>query len=122
MSEQNHTPEPWSIDRFGGINAGEELLLLGGIRTPMTAGQRMDEGKANARRIVACVNACAGISTDALEAEGSAVMGWNRAARKLINATKQRDELLSALEYHQEQTRPIQATIDLIASVKGGEE
>ena len=32
----------------------------------------------------------------------------------------QRDELLAALEYHQAQTRPIQRTIDAIASVKGG--
>ena len=31
---------------------------------------------------------------------------------------QQRDELLAALEYHQEQTRPIQKTIDAIASVK----
>ena len=30
----------------------------------------------------------------------------------------QRDELLAALEYHQEQTRPIQRTIDAIAKVK----
>lgn len=38
----------------------------------------------------------------------------------LREAKKQRDELLAALEYHQEQTRPIQATIDLISRVKGG--
>ena len=31
---------------------------------------------------------------------------------------KQRDELLAALIYHQEQTRPIQQTVDTIASVK----
>ena len=50
------------------------------------------------RRARACVNACAGISTDAIEQEGSAVMGWQRTARKLIDVTKQRDELLDALE------------------------
>lgn len=33
---------------------------------------------------------------------------------------QQRDELVAALEYHQEQTRPIQKTIGAIASVKGG--
>jgi hypothetical protein len=50
------------------------------------------------RRARACVNACAGISTDAIEQEGSAVMGWQRTARKLIDVTKQRDELMVALE------------------------
>ncbi len=31
---------------------------------------------------------------------------------------RERDELLAALEYHQAQTRPIQATMDVIASLK----
>lgn len=59
----------------------------------------------------------------ALEAEGSAVMGWNRAARKLINVTKQRDELLAAL-YKVSATRNIGSAHIIvreeIASVKGG--
>jgi hypothetical protein len=54
--------------------------------------------EANARRLVACWNACEGISTDALETEGGAVMGWVRTASKLIAATTQRDELLEALK------------------------
>lgn len=33
----------------------------------MTAGARQAEAKANARRIVACVNACRGIGTNTLE-------------------------------------------------------
>jgi DNA repair exonuclease SbcCD ATPase subunit len=65
-----HTPEPWSFDKYDNIIAGSDRLLLGGIATPMTAGHRMDEGKDNARRIVACVNACRGLPTDELEQKG----------------------------------------------------
>lgn len=43
---------------------------------------------ANARRIVACVNACAGVSTEALEKQGG----------NAIHAMAQRDELLEALK------------------------
>jgi hypothetical protein len=59
-----HTPEPWVN------NAGR-------IETPGKPGQRVyiadlhqhvDEYLENARRIAACVNACAGLSTEALEA------------------------------------------------------
>ena len=42
--------------------------------------------------------------------------GWRVDAEML---TAQRDELLEALKYHQEQTRPIQRTIDAIAKVEG---
>lgn len=53
--------------------------------------------QANAARLVACWNACEGISTEALESEGHAVLGWTRTASKLIQATTQRDKLLEAL-------------------------
>jgi hypothetical protein len=65
-----HTSEPWSFDKYDNTIAGDEMLLLGGIRTPMTAGPRMDEGRANARRIVTCVNACRGLTTEDLEYVG----------------------------------------------------
>lgn len=73
-----------------------------------------DVAQANARRLSACWNACAGISTEALDDE---------APRKLLEDRDQllaeRNELLAALEYHQKQTRPIQRTIDAIAMAKG---
>jgi hypothetical protein len=50
------------------------------------------------RRARACVNVCAGISTESLALEGSAAMGWQRTARKLIDVAKQRDELLASIE------------------------
>ena len=55
-------------------------------------------GQENARRLVACWNACEGISTDELETTGGAAVGWTRTASKLIHATTQRDELLAALK------------------------
>lgn len=52
---------------------------------------------ANARRLVACWNACEGISTDELETTGGAAVGWVRTASKLMHVTKQHDELLEEL-------------------------
>lgn len=62
-ANQQHSPEPWSIRGQCGVWAETKLIGATGD----------DEGApelqtANARRIVACVNACAGISTEELEA------------------------------------------------------
>lgn len=103
-----HTPEPWSYGSFhrllvvpiedGHPNKHRIIADLGETEFPFNATLDSELRYNNARRIVACVNACAGISTETLESEGSAVMGWNRTASKLIRVTKQRDELLAALE------------------------
>lgn len=50
----------------------------------------------DARRIVACVNACAGIPTD--ELESFVVNGFARAIADRIQLEKQRDDLLAVLE------------------------
>lgn len=39
--------------------------------------------------------------------------------RRLARVEAQRDALLEALKYHQEQTRPIQRTLDVIKAVEG---
>lgn len=53
-----------------------------------------DEQRENARRIVACVNACRGLPTDELERKGLiAAVGT-----QLLEADQLRDELLAALE------------------------
>ncbi|MFQ1995592.1 hypothetical protein ACK36C_19900, partial [Aeromonas veronii] len=53
-----------------------------------------DEQRENARRIAACVNACRGLPTDELEQKGLvAAVGT-----QLLEADRQRDELLEALE------------------------
>lgn len=51
----SHTPEPWRVSGTGHICAGDKVIPY-------------DDLKADARRIVACVNACAGIPTATIEA------------------------------------------------------
>ncbi len=58
-----------------------------------------DNDEANARRLVACWNACAGIPTKALEDAGTiAVEVEDEMQAELLAAWQQRDELLAALE------------------------
>ncbi len=84
-----HTPGAAIADDIG-IHVGTAYLALTYM---VPQAQRKD-----ARRMAACWNACDGLSTEALETEGSAVMGWTRTASKLMRATTQRDELLKALQ------------------------
>lgn len=95
MSNQvKHTAEPWKLHRSGqsvGSSDGYGVCEV----WPRDEDNFPDtEGKANARRIVACVNACRGLSTDELEKHGlvSAV------GTELIELKKQRDQLLAAIE------------------------
>lgn len=65
----NHTKEPWEARRdpsyygiVSEIYAGDKFILsTGGVHSP-------SELEANTKRIVACVNACSGITNEALEA------------------------------------------------------
>ena len=100
-----HTPEPWKINhddsteewsivtnQHGSIvaNVNEETgpELAGSIPV-----MRKMPGMENARRIVACVNACAGLPAEQLEV--SPLGGVLNGVAGLI---AQRDELLAALE------------------------
>ena len=93
MSENKHTPEPWfsQYDDNGFYEIGSESVSL---RLAFTYGEG-DTDEANARRITACVNACAGIDTELLEiiADNDKTL-----AGVIANVEKQRDELLAALE------------------------
>lgn len=118
MSENKHTPEPWRTAERSGFPfhiddaRGESVAM-------MLADDDHDEqrGLDNARRIVACVNACAGSSTEWLEFIVSEdcvdMLGEPRpfetrhaevlreALRIMAErdaAEKQRDELLAVLE------------------------
>lgn len=95
-----HTPGPWIIDEDA---SSFDIFSDAEVGTPFIASIRrsalssgLDElARANARRIVACVNACEGVPTEVLEAEkyiNSASFGLRRSIKK------QRDELLAALE------------------------
>ncbi len=107
--ESKHTPEPWRVD-FSGVtdsvrnNCGMPIAYLNSY----VAG-----AQDNARRIVACVNACAGSTTDDLikiATDG----GWNKVSERwsmelhaaidnadsfadeIARLEQQRDELLAA--------------------------
>lgn len=126
----SHTKEPWAISRdqrqgyewnnhiVSASDPNQAICFMTHDNTPDN-----EEGEANARRIVACVNACAGCATESLELAPVGFFNSSYGHPKYLDELKkQRDELLAALEYHMAQTRPIQRTIDAIASVKGGAE
>ena len=66
-----HTSEPWEItvgfDRStvsGGTSESGSAHVIADVRH--STAYRAGEGEANSRRIVACVNACAGINPEAV--------------------------------------------------------
>lgn len=105
MSENKYTPEPWRTDAECGfpqdIHDSKGHLFL-------RCGSDFDNeiyGEANARRITACVNACAGFSTETLELIAS-VGGMQHKMTATAAVASQRDELLAALDVALENLRP----------------
>lgn len=94
MSE--HTKEPWSIDKYGHVlDSNGKDLAANGFTTICNSGERQECARATTRRIVACVNACAGIPTAMLEA----IPEWEKAGVQTANKLmQQRDELAAMLE------------------------
>jgi hypothetical protein len=85
----SHTPEPWIVAGDGAFitsTASADLRRHWNIRA-MDTGRHYggDIALANARRIVACVNACAGIETSIIEQN----------TNKVSDLLNQRDELLA---------------------------
>lgn len=94
-----HTKEPWKVD-------GSEMLIHtrneGYTFQPMVADTAMpnlniNDCRANASRIVACVNACKGITNEELEwiASTGGMLGPRQDISMLA---EQRDELLASLK------------------------
>ena len=86
----NHTPEPWRVGRAGSVVSDTPVPGMGGSdAVEYYGGHLIGESiiEANARRIVACVNACRGLGTDELEQHGLVSL-----------LATQRDELLAALQ------------------------
>ena len=83
-----HTQEPWKVQHPHAGQRGWEIADSSGLNQIS-----QDVTEANARRIVACVNACAGLPTEQLES--SPLGGVLNGVAGLI---AQRDELLAALE------------------------
>jgi hypothetical protein len=96
--EMSHTKEPWFLHREGFSTVYVEARIDGGLVQEVAACGPANEGaeqqEANARRIVACVNACAGIPTSDLEDQTFIGVSPIQAGELL----HQRDKLLAALK------------------------
>ena len=104
MSEQ-HTTEPWAIDPDDRPNMQWNNHIVSEANQDIAIcfmahdGTEDNEcGEANARRIVACVNACAGYATEELEQATLDKRHRHEIIADLVKSNKQRDELLAALE------------------------
>ena len=84
-----HTPTPWAIaDKYGPCNVtaagGRSICSTGGYSDNFSDPEtRVAENAANARRIVACVNALSGTPTESIES--GAVAELVSAARALLD-------------------------------------
>lgn len=88
-------PEPWMVSEDFVSTQGDTV-----IAHCHTVDRYNLDGKENARRIVACVNACVGIPTENLE-EKTVVVSHDY---NLANIKQQRDELLAALKKIESET------------------
>lgn len=94
-----HTAEPWDLMPHGIIYGGPVQQYANGStksQIAMTTGadfMAQGEQHANARRIVACVNACAGIDTGGLE---QLPKTSEPIVTRIQRLTIQRDDLLAA--------------------------
>lgn len=107
MSE--HTAEPWCIkchtcETPSDIGEGDDYTIEGADGTPVgfEPYRRDPKRGSDARRLVACVNACAGIPTEDLERHYTSGGGLDEAIeeaglRDHVNAVEQREQLLAAL-------------------------
>jgi hypothetical protein len=99
MSEVHHTPEPWKV--------GDGARPLFAWSGQILAEHRLDgtdfilascnqdypeEAEANARRIVAAVNACRGIPTEVLEAEDDAPMAVKMSGAQFLKMVFDNDQ------------------------------
>lgn len=69
MTDARHTPEPWEIEK-GSMIVGNRIAIKQPHAFDWVASvqvSNMPNYEENARRIVAAVNACQGLSTEALE-------------------------------------------------------
>ena len=103
MSE--HTKEPWRVAEESFDNDGIHESVIRGLDDRAAIAVTLEFGpnnpgmrEANARRIVACVNAFAGISTENIEENKplAEVLRWLN--ERIRMAEQQRDKLLAALE------------------------
>lgn len=111
----DHTPEPWHSE------CATVFKDIGDHRYEVAiCADWSEETFANARRIVACVNACAGIPDEQLydQEPGCLLSAMVEQEQEIMAITKQRDELLAALEWQPIETAP-KDTFVLLAGPSG---
>lgn len=98
----SHMKEPWAIDPDDRPNMQWNNHIVSAENTDIAicfmahdGTEENERGEANARRIVACVNACAGIPNDQLECDN---IEFVRIFNERNTLNKQRDELLAACQ------------------------
>lgn len=106
-TEQQHTPEPWttgpglwpplligSLEKAAGV-------VVGVLNADTGVGEDADRAEANARRIVAAINFCAGRSTEWLEPGGDGMTiyeGLDTIATDRVLLEAERDALQARLD------------------------
>ncbi len=109
MNDTKHTPGPWDVERAPQNESYDRAYIIEcnpllyspqqGRRIAIVHGRSMENAEANARRIVACVNACEGISTEVLEGTTAEKLGPHLTGiRPTLDLMRQRDELLAFVE------------------------
>lgn len=91
-----HAPTPWRVSRANPSPTTGEWMIAGSSNGYLAEVRDCGGGSvaANARRIVACVNACAGLDTEQLEKFGLGTAFGTA----LFDVNAQCDELLAVLE------------------------
>ena len=124
-----HTPEPWVMStkasgNWWHISAGNQAIAAVHAASKKRNEPYASMFEANARRIVACVNACAGVDTDLLEA-GELDKPTMLVIQENKDLKHRCDELLAALDeisklpsYRQDECSEMAR--DAIAKANGG--
>lgn len=93
-----HTKDTWVVADLGDAIAigGIEIGTICRVKNTVSGKPPTDEDRANARRIVACVNACTDIPTEQLESIGN-IAPYGFSLRGIAQLKQQRDDVLEAL-------------------------
>ena len=108
------TPEPWEVMQAIGLNH-TTIRDADGHRLAVVASTYLMSTKtedANAARIVACVNACAGIPTECLGDDDWKTLMVGRKEREELRA--ERDALNETIKRYEDRKVLFQATIDAL--------
>ena len=124
MNENKHTPEPWRVEVGEQPESIAVLCTSGLAHFEIVSDSQLGDIHADARRITACVNACAGVDTEYLEVAPIGIFASKYGSPGYIDQLeKQRDELLAAMIHIQQVacsgSPELGIATDAIASVKG---